>query len=201
MSDFTTRVSLKKPDKPEPWTDPETGEIYPGGKPVQQAAGSEPSYTQPNYAQPESRGFTYNAEVYPSQAQQPPQRIDISPTTIPQGEQMCFCRACGKQVAQTAQFCPACGAKQFDAQPQPQIINNYYTTGENKTVYIRQGDHVCNKWVAFVLCVVLGVLGVHRFYEHKIGTGILWLLTGGMFGIGWIVDMVLILQKPTHYVV
>ena len=44
----------------------------------------------------------------------------------------------------------------------------------------------------FVLCILLGVLGVHRFYVGKIGTGLLWLFTGGMFGIGWIVDLVLI---------
>ena len=50
-----------------------------------------------------------------------------------------------------------------------------------------------SKWVAFVLCFLLGVLGVHRFYVGKIGTGLLWLFTGGFFGIGWIVDMIMIL--------
>lgn len=45
---------------------------------------------------------------------------------------------------------------------------------------------------AILLCFFLGVLGVHRFYVGKIGTGILMLLTGGGFGIWYIVDLVLI---------
>jgi len=49
-----------------------------------------------------------------------------------------------------------------------------------------------NKITALLLCIFLGGLGVHRFYVGKIGTGIVWLLTGGVFGIGWIVDIIMI---------
>jgi TM2 domain-containing membrane protein YozV len=49
-----------------------------------------------------------------------------------------------------------------------------------------------SKITALLLCIFLGGLGVHRFYVGKIGTGIVWLLTGGVFGIGWIVDIVMI---------
>lgn len=49
-----------------------------------------------------------------------------------------------------------------------------------------------SKLVTFVLCVVLGQLGIHRFYVGKTGTGILYLLTGGLLGIGWIVDIITI---------
>ena len=34
----------------------------------------------------------------------------------------------------------------------------------------------------------LGPLGIHRMYIGKIGTGILWLLTGSLCGIGWLYD-------------
>lgn len=37
----------------------------------------------------------------------------------------------------------------------------------------KQGEH--NKWIALALCILLGYLGLHRFYEGKIATGILWL--------------------------
>jgi TM2 domain-containing membrane protein YozV len=49
-----------------------------------------------------------------------------------------------------------------------------------------------SRLVALLLCIFLGGLGIHRFYVGKIGTGILWLLTGGVFGIGYIVDIILI---------
>ena len=43
---------------------------------------------------------------------------------------------------------------------------------------------------AWLLQTYLGIFGVHRMYIGKWVTGILWLLTGGVIGIGWIYDFV-----------
>jgi TM2 domain-containing membrane protein YozV len=43
-----------------------------------------------------------------------------------------------------------------------------------------------------LLCFFVGVLGVHRFYVGKIGTGILQLITFGGLGIWTMVDFVMI---------
>ena len=47
---------------------------------------------------------------------------------------------------------------------------------------------------AILITWFLGGLGVHRFMTGKIGTGILWLLTCGLFGIGWLVDLIRVIM-------
>lgn len=58
-----------------------------------------------------------------------------------------------------------------------------------------------NKYVSLLLCIFLGGFGAHKFYEGKIGMGILYIFTGGLFGIGWIVDIITIVLKPNPYYV
>ncbi len=40
---------------------------------------------------------------------------------------------------------------------------------------------------------LFGICGLQRFYVGKIGTGILWFLTGGIFGIGQLIDVIMII--------
>lgn len=47
-----------------------------------------------------------------------------------------------------------------------------------------------DKMTALLLCIFLGWLGIHRFYVGKVGTGILWALTFGVGGIGWVIDLI-----------
>lgn len=69
-----------------------------------------------------------------------------------------------------------------NAAPQSAATPTYVRTFSSKS-----------KAAAALLCFFLGFLGVHRFYAGKVGTGILWLLTGGLFGIGSFVDFFVIL--------
>jgi len=46
-----------------------------------------------------------------------------------------------------------------------------------------------SKGIAYLLWLFLGIFGAHKFYLEKIGIGILYFLTGGIFGIGWIIDL------------
>lgn len=46
--------------------------------------------------------------------------------------------------------------------------------------------------VTLLLSLVIGTLGVHRFYVGKIGTGILQLITLGGCGIWTLIDIIVI---------
>ncbi|MGN1117761.1 MAG: TM2 domain-containing protein [Acutalibacteraceae bacterium] len=50
-----------------------------------------------------------------------------------------------------------------------------------------------SRGAAIALCIFFGTLGIHRFYTGKVGTAILWMLTGGLLGIGAIIDFFMIL--------
>jgi TM2 domain-containing membrane protein YozV len=46
-------------------------------------------------------------------------------------------------------------------------------------------------FLLWLLCLV-GFCGIHRFYNGKWVTGLLWFFTGGLFLIGQIIDLFLI---------
>ncbi len=116
-------------------------------------------------------------------------------------EEMVFCSNCGQKISKKAIVCPHCGAgteeyrkNQAQAVAQPTI--NITNTNTNSNTNVNGGGPAYvhkKKWTAFFLCFFLGYLGVHRFYVGKSGTGLLYLFTFGLFGVGCLLDLLLIL--------
>ena len=109
-----------------------------------------------------------------------------------------FCKNCGKEMGDVA-FCPHCGAAQNQAQQSAQpvvvnVVNSNTNTNQNTNINgAAQAYPYKSKWTAFFLCLFLGVIGAHRFYVGKTVTGIIWLFTAGLAGVGWVIDLILIL--------
>ena len=57
---------------------------------------------------------------------------------------------------------------------------------------LKGGNEIKSKVVALILSILLGELGIDRFYLGYIGTGILKLITCGGFGIWWLIDLIMI---------
>lgn len=111
-----------------------------------------------------------------------------------------FCKHCGGKIAEDAVICPLCGCQveqiSSTASQQPNIVINNANTNVNG-----HSEHALSKGTALLLCFFLGFLGAHKFYEGKTGMGILYLLTFGLFGIGWGIDFLVLLFKPNPYYV
>jgi TM2 domain-containing membrane protein YozV len=56
-----------------------------------------------------------------------------------------------------------------------------------------------SKTTAYLLWFFLGVFGAHKFYLGRVGMGILYLCTGGIFGIGWFIDLFTLAHQVDVY--
>lgn len=111
-----------------------------------------------------------------------------------------FCKDCLVEVKGKL-YCKGDLDKVFDenknspvaSAPQINITNtssniNTNTNQNSGMIYLQK-----KKITALLLCIFLGCLGGHRFYVGKTGTGILYLLTLGFYGIGVVIDLILII--------
>jgi len=85
--------------------------------------------------------------------------------------------------------CDKCG-KKFETKEEAEKHEKVCKKEKKEHITIKS---IKDKWVVLILAILLGWLGVHRFYVGKIGTGIVYLFTGGLFFMGVIVDVILIL--------
>lgn len=116
-----------------------------------------------------------------------------------------FCKYCGKKIPDEAIICTKCGRQVEEIKKsggEQIVINNNANAVANASANITGTPMMArNKWVAFILCLLLGIFGVHKFYEGKAVLGIIYFFTCGLFGIGVIVDLIVILFRPNPYYV
>jgi len=130
------------------------------------------------------------------------------------------CHNCG--AGARGNFCEYCGTKlnnnqntgcrpQPPAAPQPKYSYHYHYTNDRQQPFAAnpgsygsrpQPPPPCAKCdgkspkslpACFIVCLLFGVLGIHRFYAGKIATGLLYFFTGGLFAFGYLTDLAVIL--------
>ena len=123
-----------------------------------------------------------------------------------------FCKHCGGKIPEDAVVCNLCGRQVEELRSsanQPNITINNDNNNANVNANVNRNTvgtgapagRPKNKWVAVALCATLGAAGAHKFYEGKIGTGIVYLFTCGLFFVGVIIDLISLLNKPNPYYV
>jgi TM2 domain-containing membrane protein YozV len=127
-------------------------------------------------------------------------RIILSPDANHQQEVYMYCRNCGKEIAQQAIVCPSCGCAPTTGRVFCQ--NCAQPTDPNAQVCVKCGVQLRgvgekSKIVAGILGIVVGGLGVHRFYLGYIGMGIaqiaVTLVTFGFGHLWGLIEGILIL--------
>lgn len=126
------------------------------------------------------------------------------------------CPSCGANV--NSAYCEYCGAKMpvervetTTINAENVTVNNYY--GEQpqqdpfdalrSAAYSTVSNAFSNpapvpnaspksRMITLLLCIFLGYFGAHRFYTRHYLVGVIYLFTLGVFGIGWLVDIIYI---------
>lgn len=105
-----------------------------------------------------------------------------------------FCKFCGGVIPSDAVVCTQCGRQVEQLHGNYQQNNTYINNVNMNNNRMNLSDK--SRSVSGILCAIgfFGLSGLHRFYTGHIASGILYLLTYGLFGIGNVVDLIRLIQ-------
>ena len=121
------------------------------------------------------------------------------------------CPNCGAETPQDRKNCMYCDCELPTSEKSPNIqnitqnitynVSNYdshiVNQSQPSTIQVESKGIPKNKWISFCLC--LFTICGHKFYEGKTKMGVIYLFTVGLFGFGWIIDLISLLLKPNPY--
>lgn len=105
-----------------------------------------------------------------------------------------YCLQCGRIIPTFEEHCPSC-YKSDQKKIQEELLKE--RRSETPDVPLLERDKV----KALLLCIFLGWCGAHKFYERRMLAGLVYLLTFGVFGYGWLLDIIILAFKPNPYYV
>lgn len=85
-------------------------------------------------------------------------------------------------------------AKYFDAAQIPILREKLKNASDEQYLAVQTQSYI-DPTVTTIISVLLGELGIDRFMVGDIGIGVLKLLTGGLCGVLWLIDIFTISKK------
>lgn len=92
-----------------------------------------------------------------------------------------YCQHCGKEIEDNARFCQYCG-QEVGQTPKKEVVQ--------QTIIIKKEREPKSQFIAIILCLFLGMIGIHDFYLERNAAGVAKLLI--MLLLGWIVIGIII---------
>lgn len=201
-----SKISLSKPEDIPQSQDVHQYDTYIDPTPYQQ---NTPQYQNQQYSQPQQTTYqednarrlpkfnmpdTYQQENSPVPRNSPFQNSNYNRTRNNPNTK--FCKYCGGIIPFNAVICTKCGCQVENLQGNSYQQNNTYINNMNVSNINNTRISRKNRSVAGVLCALgfFGLGGLHRIYTGHLASGILYMCTYGLFGIGTIVDLVRLIQ-------
>lgn len=108
-----------------------------------------------------------------------------------------YCKHCGEIIDYDCVVCPRCGkqVEKLEGDSDKNVVINNNISNRSTASFVGVAGGVASpksRLVALLLAIFGGEIGIHNFYVGRTGRGFLFLFTFGLFGFGWLWDIIMI---------